>query len=115
MTILIYRKEPSDRQGRVSGTPQGERGSSADPLCQADAGWFTRLRKRTGQPQGEREGRTETATKGNCLRGGVRFETDEVRSLTFCHCANCQKRSGAASPAVFTWRRAIFASCPAGT
>jgi hypothetical protein len=36
------------------------------------------------------------ATKGSCLCGGVRFEIDEARSLTFCHRANCRKLSGAA-------------------
>ena len=34
--------------------------------------------------------------KGSCLCGGVRFEIDAARSLTFCHCSNCRKLSGAA-------------------
>ena len=34
--------------------------------------------------------------KGSCLCGGIRFEIDEVRSLTHCHCSNCRKLSGAA-------------------
>ena len=33
--------------------------------------------------------------KGSCLCGGVRFEFDEARSLTYCHCSNCRKLSGA--------------------
>jgi hypothetical protein len=36
------------------------------------------------------------AITGGCLCGGVRFEIDEARSLTFCHCTNCRKLSGAA-------------------
>jgi hypothetical protein len=32
---------------------------------------------------------------GACLCGGVKFEIDEARSLTFCHCSNCRKLSGA--------------------
>jgi hypothetical protein len=34
--------------------------------------------------------------RGSCLCGAVRFELDEVRSLTHCHCANCRKLTGAA-------------------
>ena len=34
--------------------------------------------------------------KGSCLCGGIRFEIDAARSLTFCHCSNCRKLSGAA-------------------
>jgi len=34
--------------------------------------------------------------RGSCLCGAVRFEIDQVRSLTHCHCANCRKLSGAA-------------------
>ena len=33
--------------------------------------------------------------KGSCLCGGVKFEIDEARSLTYCHCGNCRKLSGA--------------------
>jgi len=33
--------------------------------------------------------------KGSCACGGVRFEIDEVRSLTHCHCANCRKLTAA--------------------
>ena len=33
--------------------------------------------------------------RGSCLCGGVRFEIDEARSLTYCHCSNCRKLSGA--------------------
>ena len=33
--------------------------------------------------------------KGSCLCGGVKFEIDEARSLTYCHCSNCRKLSGA--------------------
>ncbi len=36
------------------------------------------------------------AIKGSCLCGGIRFEIDAARSLTFCHCSNCRKLSGAA-------------------
>ena len=35
------------------------------------------------------------AIEGGCLCGGVRFEIDDARSLTFCHCVNCRKLSGA--------------------
>src|SRR5947209_6405955 len=34
--------------------------------------------------------------RGSCTCGGVRFEIDEVRSLTHCHCANCRKLTAAA-------------------
>jgi hypothetical protein len=34
--------------------------------------------------------------RGSCLCGTVRFEIDQVRSLTHCHCVNCRKLSGAA-------------------
>lgn len=34
--------------------------------------------------------------KGSCLCGGIRFEIDGARPLTFCHCSNCRKLSGAA-------------------
>jgi len=34
--------------------------------------------------------------KGSCACGGIRFEIDEVRALTHCHCVNCRKLSGAA-------------------
>ena len=34
--------------------------------------------------------------RGSCLRDAVRFEVDEVRSITHCHCANCRKLTGAA-------------------
>jgi hypothetical protein len=34
--------------------------------------------------------------RGSCLCGAVRFEVDEVRSITHCHCANCRKLTGAA-------------------
>ena len=33
---------------------------------------------------------------GSCHCGAVRFEIDQVRSLTHCHCANCRKLTGAA-------------------
>ena len=33
--------------------------------------------------------------KGSCLCGGVKFEISEARSLTYCHCRNCRKLSGA--------------------
>jgi hypothetical protein len=32
----------------------------------------------------------------SCICGAVRFEIDEVRALTHCHCANCRKLTGAA-------------------
>jgi hypothetical protein len=35
------------------------------------------------------------AINGACLCGGVKFEIDEARSLTYCHCSNCRKLSGA--------------------
>jgi len=34
--------------------------------------------------------------RGSCLCGAVRFEIDQVRSLTHCHCVNCRKLSGSA-------------------
>ncbi|MCS3728485.1 GFA family protein [Bradyrhizobium betae] len=34
--------------------------------------------------------------RGSCLCGAVRFEVDQVRALTHCHCANCRKLTGAA-------------------
>lgn len=34
--------------------------------------------------------------RGSCLCGAVRFEIDEVRAPTHCHCANCRKLTGAA-------------------
>ncbi|MEY9389195.1 hypothetical protein ABIF93_007452 [Bradyrhizobium japonicum] len=34
--------------------------------------------------------------RGSCLCGVVRFEIDQVRALTHCHCANCRKLTGAA-------------------
>ncbi len=34
--------------------------------------------------------------RGSCICGAVRFEIDEVRALTHCHCSNCRKLSGAA-------------------
>ena len=34
--------------------------------------------------------------RGGCLCGAVRFEVDEVRSITHCHCTNCRKLTGAA-------------------
>ncbi len=34
--------------------------------------------------------------KGSCLCGGIQFEIDAARSLTFCHCSNCRKLSGTA-------------------
>jgi hypothetical protein len=34
--------------------------------------------------------------RGSCLCGAVRFEVDEVRSITHCHCTNCRKLTGAA-------------------
>ena len=34
--------------------------------------------------------------RGSCHCGAVRFEIDEVRALTHCHCANCRKLTGAA-------------------
>jgi hypothetical protein len=34
--------------------------------------------------------------RGGCACGGIRFEIDEVRSLTHCHCAICRKLTGAA-------------------
>ncbi|MHC2278789.1 hypothetical protein ACVME8_005400 [Bradyrhizobium diazoefficiens] len=34
--------------------------------------------------------------RGSCLCGAVRFEIDEVRTLTHCHCVNCRKLTGAA-------------------
>jgi len=33
--------------------------------------------------------------RGSCACGGIRFEINEVRSLTHCHCANCRKLTGA--------------------
>jgi hypothetical protein len=33
--------------------------------------------------------------RGSCACGGVRFEIDEVRSLTHCHCSNCRKLTAA--------------------
>jgi hypothetical protein len=33
--------------------------------------------------------------RGSCACGAVRFEIDEVRSLTHCHCANCRKLTAA--------------------
>ena len=33
--------------------------------------------------------------RGSCACGGVRFEIDEVRSLTHCHCVNCRKLTAA--------------------
>jgi len=43
---------------------------------------------------GAREGDV-AMIKGGCLCGGVRFEIDEARLLTYCHCSNCRKLSGA--------------------
>lgn len=34
--------------------------------------------------------------RGSCHCGTVRFEIDQVRALTHCHCANCRKLTGAA-------------------
>jgi len=34
--------------------------------------------------------------RGSCHCGAVRFEIDEVRALTHCHCTNCRKLTGAA-------------------
>jgi len=34
--------------------------------------------------------------RGGCHCGAVRFEIDQVRTLTHCHCANCRKLTGAA-------------------
>ncbi|PDT91954.1 hypothetical protein CO669_01360 [Bradyrhizobium sp. Y36] len=34
--------------------------------------------------------------RGSCLCGAVRFEIDQVRVLTHCHCTNCRKLTGAA-------------------
>jgi len=33
--------------------------------------------------------------RGSCACAGIRFEIDEVRSLTHCHCVNCRKLTGA--------------------
>jgi hypothetical protein len=33
--------------------------------------------------------------RGCCACGGVRFEIDEVRSLTHCHCTTCRKLTAA--------------------
>lgn len=33
--------------------------------------------------------------RGSCLCGAVRFEIDQVRALTHCHCSNCRKLTGA--------------------
>lgn len=33
--------------------------------------------------------------KGSCLCGGVKFEINEARSLTYCYSRNCRKLSGA--------------------
>ena len=33
--------------------------------------------------------------RGSCACGGIRFEIDEVRSLTNCHCTNCRKLTAA--------------------
>ena len=33
--------------------------------------------------------------RGSCACGGIRFEIDEVRSLTHCHCGNCRKLTAA--------------------
>jgi hypothetical protein len=33
---------------------------------------------------------------GSCACGGIRFEIDQVRSLTHCHCAICRKLTAAA-------------------
>lgn len=32
--------------------------------------------------------------RGSCTCGAVRFEIDDVRSLTHCHCINCRKLTG---------------------
>ena len=35
--------------------------------------------------------------KGSCLCGGVRYEIDaELQSVSYCHCSQCRKASGAA-------------------
>jgi hypothetical protein len=35
--------------------------------------------------------------KGSCLCGGVRYEIDaELKSVSYCHCSQCRKASGAA-------------------
>jgi hypothetical protein len=34
--------------------------------------------------------------RGSCACGAIRFEIDEVRALTHCHCTNCRKLTGAA-------------------
>ncbi|WP_339028690.1 GFA family protein [Bradyrhizobium symbiodeficiens] len=34
--------------------------------------------------------------RGSCHCGAVRFEIDQVRALTHCHCTNCRKLTGAA-------------------
>jgi len=33
--------------------------------------------------------------KGSCACGGVRFEFEAARAMTYCHCANCRKLTGA--------------------
>ena len=34
--------------------------------------------------------------RGGCACGGIRFESEAVRSLTHCHCTICRKLTGAA-------------------
>lgn len=33
--------------------------------------------------------------RGSCACGGIKFEIDQVRSLTHCHCSNCRKLTAA--------------------
>jgi len=33
--------------------------------------------------------------KGSCACGGVRFEFEAALAMTYCHCANCRKLTGA--------------------
>lgn len=35
------------------------------------------------------------AIRGSCLCGAIRFEIEEVRALTHCHCSVCRKMTGA--------------------
>jgi hypothetical protein len=42
----------------------------------------------------------ELPLTGGCLCGGVRFEVNELPiSASYCHCARCQRRTGAAASA----------------
>ncbi len=32
---------------------------------------------------------------GSCMCGGIRFEIEKVRAMTYCHCSVCRKTTGA--------------------